>query len=643
VGATTTQHLLLGGRLRFYAHEWEKITSDITILDIVQHCHIDLDTIPIQLSVPFQANFNAFEHNQISLEISKLLSLSVIESSVHEIGEYISTIFPRPKKDGSVRLILNLKSFNANVSYQHFKMENRYMAGQMLERGAYMASIDLLKAYYLVPISPDNKRYLKFLWESRLYCFNVLPYGLACAPRLFTKLLKPVYAKLREDGVHIVSYIDDSFIVARTFNDCLASINKVTALLQRLGFIINCEKSVTVPTTRLEFLGFIFDSNNMTVSLPTDKVDKIVARCKELKLSTVITIQTIAEIIGIMISYCEASDEGLLHYRALERDKTNALKLHNGDFRGAMGVSEHGWEDISWWEANAHSTCKLIWRPAPSIVISSDASLLGWGASCGDKEAGGRWTTDESQNHINVLELMAGLLALRSFASDASGVTIKLQTDNNVAVAYINKKGGKTVLCDSVAKEIWSFCFLRNLWLVATFIPGKENTTADKLSREFHDSTEWAIDQTLFDDIISRFGAPDIDLFASRINAKVTTYAAWRPDPGAAYIDAFTLNWSSFNLCYIFPPFSLLSRCLQKIRQERATGIIIVPMWPTQPWWSSLQDLMTQAPMPIENAAARLHSPTGRPHPLRKLRLLACKVSGKNCGQEGYRHRPLTS
>lgn len=48
---------------------------------------------------------------------------------------------------------------------------------------------------------------------------------------------------------------------------------------------------------------------------------------------------------------------------------------------------------------------------------------------------------------------------------------------------------------------------------------------------------------------------PDVDMFATRLNAKLPCYVAWKPDPGAIAIDAFTTNLSGYTLIYCFPPF----------------------------------------------------------------------------------------
>jgi len=57
------------------------------------------------------------ELNIIDLEIEKLLSKKVVAYSKHEPGGFISGIFTRPKKDGSKRMILNLKRLNLKVKH----------------------------------------------------------------------------------------------------------------------------------------------------------------------------------------------------------------------------------------------------------------------------------------------------------------------------------------------------------------------------------------------------------------------------------------------------------------------------------------------------------------------------------------------
>ena len=64
---------------------------------------------------------------------------------------------------------------------------------------------------------------------------------------------------------------------------------------------------------------------------------------------------------------------------------------------------------------------------------------------------------------------------------------------------------------------------------------------------------------------------PEVDLFASRINALLPTYRSYNHNPDTSVVDA--LSWEKY-LFYWFPPFSCISRCLQKIQEEKVKGII---------------------------------------------------------------------
>ena len=95
------------------------------------------------------------------------------------------------------RLIFNPKKPNAIVAYYHFGMEALQSALQLAKLGSHMTVLDLRDAYYSVALALECRKYLRFMFMGELYQFNALPNGLACAPRLFTKLMKPAYAVLK--------------------------------------------------------------------------------------------------------------------------------------------------------------------------------------------------------------------------------------------------------------------------------------------------------------------------------------------------------------------------------------------------------------------------------------------------------------
>ena len=80
--------------------------------------------------------------------------------------------------------------------------------------------------------------------------------GLACCPRKFTKLMKPVYCTLREAGHLSVGYIDDSYLQGNDHYQCIENIKATVTLFNTLGLVTHPDKSVLEPTQQITFLGF---------------------------------------------------------------------------------------------------------------------------------------------------------------------------------------------------------------------------------------------------------------------------------------------------------------------------------------------------------------------------------------------------
>ena len=133
-------------------------------------------------------------------KIAKLRSKEVLQLANHVPDSFISNVFIRPKKDGTFRMILNLKPRNEFVDYHHFKMDTFRTALKLIRPVCFMASVDLKDAYYSIPIAEQDRKFFMFQWKGEYYQFTCLPNGLSSAPRIFTKILKPVYAHLRSIG-----------------------------------------------------------------------------------------------------------------------------------------------------------------------------------------------------------------------------------------------------------------------------------------------------------------------------------------------------------------------------------------------------------------------------------------------------------
>ena len=627
-----------GGRLSKHVENWKALTNDKFILNMIEGLKIDFHDEPQGCFKPNTVNRN--EEQLINAEINNLLQLKVIEKSFHEDGEIISPIFTRAKADGSIRIILNLKKMNESVDKEHFKMESIETVLSMVKHNCFMASIDLKHAYYSLPIHPDYQKFLKFYWNGILYCYKVLPNGLSCGPRCFTKLMKPVFATLRLQGHLSSSFIDDIYLQGDSSAECENNVLNTKNLLESLGFLVHKDKSEFKPKKQITFLGFMINSEDMTIKVTQERADKVHNSCVHLLNETSWTIRSLAKVIGQIISCFPGTKWGPLFYRSLENDKIWALRKNKMNFDAKMyKLSKDAKSELIWWADNVHSNFKPINKTKPDIFMETDSSNEGFGAKCMNTCINGRWSLDEKKNHINVLEMLAIFYALKAFdrQTKLDDKHIRISCDNTTAVAYLNNMGGsKSPACNKVAKDIWFWCMSRNIWISVVHLAGRLNTDADRESRHFNDDIEWKLNPKIFKLICQKFGQPDIDMFASRLNCQLRPFVSWKPDPECWAVDAFYVDWSQ-RFIYCFPPFSVIQRTLRKWEEDDAEGILIFPIWPTAAWFPQLLRLLVDYPVELPKQQTLLELVgTNLTHRLSHLRLAACHLSGNALKQSKF-------
>ena len=609
-----------------------EITQDSEILQTVQGVNIEFEEAQeFKRSSKAQHNLSKSEKQSIQTEITKLIDKKVISECHPEPDQFVSPIFVRPKKDGTHRMILNLKNLNQNITYKHFKMETLQTALKLVTPNCYMASVDLKDAYYSVPVREEHRKYLRFQWEDKLWQFNCMPNGLALAPRKFTKLLKPVFATLRAKGHLSSAFLDDSFLLAETRVACLHNVSDSVQLMRSLGFIIHPDKSVLVPTRQIQYLGVVLDSESMTVTLTPERKADLVAVCSAAARKDHISIREVAKVIGKIVASFPAVMYGPLHYRQMEKEKKEALRHNAGDFDQHMSLSSRAKKELHWWIENTPTAFHVIHQSDPDITLTSDASNSGWGCACGTDRSGGVWLPEETCFHINYLELKAAWFALKCFVKHIKGKHARVLVDNTTAVACLNHMGtSHSDACNTLTHSIWQWCIDNEVWISAAHIPGKENTAADEESRKVNLDTEWMLDSKVLQVALQKLGVkPDIDLFASRVNRQMSRYVSFRPDPEAYAVDAFALSWSDIHF-YAFPPFSVITAMLRKVERDQAAGVVVVPRWTSQVWWPMLLRLLDQDPVPLQQDSTLLSLPSHprkTHHLLPRLQLLVCKIS----------------
>ena len=154
-----------------------------------------------------------------------------------------------------------------------------------------------------------------------------------------------------------------------------------------------------MPTQKIEYLGFVINSVDMTVSLTNDKKLKIKQFCDDMIQYTAPSIRLVAQLLGKFTSNFPAVRYGQLHYRALEREKIYALQRHKGNFDKPLILIHSAIEDILWWRDNVLQSFNTILPKNPMKTLSTDACNTGWGAVLGGISTGGMFSLNETVSY----------------------------------------------------------------------------------------------------------------------------------------------------------------------------------------------------------------------------------------------------
>ena len=235
----------------------------------------------------------------------------------------------------------------------------------------------------------------------------------------------------------------------------------------------------------------------------------------------------------------------------------------------------------------------------PSLMIESDASTRGWGASCEGMQTGGPWSPEEKQWHINCLEALAAFHAVKCFVRDRKSITVLLRTDNTTAVAYVNKLGGTvSPKLNTIVRELWLWCMNWDITLVVEHLPGVLNTIADEESRVMRDQSDWMLNPMVFHKIQQEWAHWKWTCLhpgwqrswrGSSAGDQIQKQKLWMLSTrtGAAYEGKVMPTLLGF----------LVGRVLNRVQKQQITLVLVAPVWKSQPWYPILLDMLVDFPV----------------------------------------------
>lgn len=235
--ATTMRALLLELGAAFSLYKF-----DIGTVDPVKYGYFEIDTGEEAPYWEPQRRLSFQERKQLLDRIAEYDAAGVTEVGS---GPWASNPIFVPKKDGDVRLCIDLRGLN------HKTVKDRHPLPRVEDlladvRGAkYFSTLDLKSAYNACLIRPEDRHKTNFYSGIGLRQHARLAMGLANAPSFFQRLMERLVADMvhPETGKPFAkAYLDDVIIFSNTWQEHLLHVRMVVQCLQAAGLKLSASK-----------------------------------------------------------------------------------------------------------------------------------------------------------------------------------------------------------------------------------------------------------------------------------------------------------------------------------------------------------------------------------------------------------------
>lgn len=172
-----------------------------------------------------------------------------------------------------------LNDYSINPSFRFSTIQE---AGAAINRGDWLAKVDLESAYRSVKIHPEDHHLagLEWTFDDGRKCYLIdrrLMFGARLLAAIFNSLTQAVCRMMKARGYqNIWAFLDDYLIKESTQERCQQALNELMGLLQELGFSISYPKVVS-PARRLAYLGVEIDTMDYVYWLPEEKLEEMEA------------------------------------------------------------------------------------------------------------------------------------------------------------------------------------------------------------------------------------------------------------------------------------------------------------------------------------------------------------------------------
>lgn len=145
--------------------------------------------------------------DSLKKELERTTVLGVIKK-IEEPTEWTNSMVCVKKKNGELRMCMDLKDLNENIKHEHYQIPKRgEMAG-----AKYFSKLDVSQDFWQLRLDESSTKLCTFNTPFGRYCFQRLPFGIISASEIFHRAIEHIIEGL--DGVR--AYVDDIIVWGST-------------------------------------------------------------------------------------------------------------------------------------------------------------------------------------------------------------------------------------------------------------------------------------------------------------------------------------------------------------------------------------------------------------------------------------------
>jgi len=291
--------------------------------------------------------------------------------------------------------------------------------------GSLLYKRDLSRAYRQFPLDPGDIHLQGISWRNEFFIDCALVMGCRAAAMMCQRATSAVAGFMCVKGIDVCAYLDD-FAGCSNGDVALSDFHSLGSMLSSLGLKESVRKA-HAPSTRMEFLGILFDTVTMTVEITENRLSELRVLLSSWLCKKTASKVEIQRLVGKLQFAAKCVPAGRLFIsRMLE--VLRGLRQQNHRTRLSVDFKR----DVRWWNCfmcrfNGVSMMLEEWSE-PDSVISTDACLTGGGGWMHGKYFSSVFPEEvlKLDLHINALELLTLLVSLKLWCPDLSGKRIQV-------------------------------------------------------------------------------------------------------------------------------------------------------------------------------------------------------------------------